>query len=304
MSNKTKPRVEIVVEFLTTSPRLAHAYRYAAKHNKSLNRFSAMHEIGHLTTAHTTVQGLRKGPVEVVVLAHPDDDHVASTDTTLANVLSEAFFLLFTEPTTHPEQIMQWTRRARVRAENRLHVVKVHSLETPDVSQLLGRVCFALSEDNKRGGIIDAYQNADSLFVRGPKHRLLHVPLKALSSLRDKPREAQRKFEIDPDGSFLYWPDLDVHLGWNQFLQAVDPEELRKAQQRREGFNQRYGAAIRTVREAAGVSQSKVMGLTDRQLRRIEQGESRATSKALTALAAAHGLDANAYMEKLAKALK
>jgi hypothetical protein len=45
-------------------------------------------------------------------------------------------------------------------------------------------------------------------------------------------------------------------------------------------------------------------GLTDRQLRRIEQGESRATSAAITALAAAHGLDANAYMERLAKAMR
>jgi len=301
VSTKIKPQVENVVEFLATSPQIAHAYRYAARHNKSLNRFAAMHEIGHLTKG---VKELRKGPAGVVVLSHPDDDPVAFTDTALADILSGAFFLLFTEPTTHPEQIMQWTRRANIRAENRLHVVKVQSLETLDVSQLLGRVCFALSEDNKRGGIIDAYQIGDSLVVRGPKHRLLHVPLNALSSLRDKPREAQRKFEIDPDGSFLYWPDLDVHLGWNQFLHAVDPEALRKAQQRGEGFNQRYGAAIRSVREAAGITQSKVTGLTDRQVRRIEQGEGRATSKALAALAAAHGLDGNIYLEKLAKALK
>ena len=54
-----------------------------------------------------------------------------------------------------------------------------------------------------------------------------------------------RNFEIDPDGSFVHWPDIDVHLGWNQLLQAVDPGELRKALQRTEGFNERYGAAIR-----------------------------------------------------------
>jgi hypothetical protein len=113
-----------------------------------------------------------------------------------------------------------------------------------------------------------------------------------------------RNFEIDPDGSFIYWPDLDVHLGWDQFLQAVDPEELRKAQQRSEGFNKRYGAAIRKLRAEAGLAQSKVEGLTERQLRRIEQGECRATKGALTALAGAHGLEVNAYMERLAKAMK
>jgi hypothetical protein len=47
-----------------------------------------------------------------------------------------------------------------------------------------------------------------------------------------------------------------------------------------------------------------VEGLTERQLRRIEQGESGATTAALNALAKAHGMDANAYMEKLANAIK
>ena len=70
------------------------------------------------------------------------------------------------------------------------------------------------------------------------------------------------------------------------------------------GITRRYGAAIRKVREEAGISQSKIEGLTERQLRRIEQGECRATRTALAALAKAHGLDANAYMERLAKAMK
>jgi hypothetical protein len=172
------------------------------------------------------------------------------------------------------------------------------------VSHLLGRVCFALGPDGTRGHIIDAYLAGDSLFVRGPKHRMLRVPANSVPVLRGQSRSVLLNFAIDPDGSFLYWPDLDVHLGWNQFLQAVDPEELRKAQQRSEGFNKRYGAAIRKLRAEAGLAQSKVAGITERQLRRIEQGECRATTGALTALARAHGLEVNAYMEKLAKAMK
>jgi len=54
----------------------------------------------------------------------------------------------------------------------------------------------------------------------------------------------------------------------------------------------------------AGILQSRVEGLTERQLRRIEQGECRATSAAIVALANAHGLDANAYMERLTKAMQ
>jgi hypothetical protein len=95
-----------------------------------------------------------------------------------------------------------------------------------------------------------------------------------------------------------------VHLGWVHFLQAVDPTALWRAQQRSAGFNERYGAAIRRVREAAGILQSKVEGLTERQLRRIERGECRATTAAITALAKAHRLDANVYIERLAKAIR
>ena len=132
---------------------------------------------------------------------------------------------------------------------------------------------------------------------------MLHVPVNSVPALRGQSHAVLRSFEIDPDGSFIYWPGLDVHLGWNQFLQAVAPAELRRAQQRSAGFNERYGAAIRRVREAAGILQSKVEGLTDRQIRRIEQGECRATTAAILALAKAHGLDANTYMERLTNAM-
>lgn len=241
---------------------------------------------------------------EMVVLSHADDDHLVLTDSRIEPVVSGAFHLLFTEPATHPDQVARWMRTTRIRSENRLHVVKVEDLEAPQVSQLLGRVCSALGRDGSRGSIIDAYYAGDTLHVRGPKHRMLHVPVSSIPALRGQSPAVLRNFEIDPDGSFIYWPDLDVHLGWKQFLQAVDPAELRRAQQRSAGFNERYGAAIRRVREAAGILQSKVEGLTERQLRRIEQGECRATAAAILSLARAHGLDANAYMERLTKAMQ
>jgi ribosome-binding protein aMBF1 (putative translation factor) len=103
--------------------------------------------------------------------------------------------------------------------------------------------------------------------------------------------------------AFIPWPDLDVHVGWNQFLQAADPAELHSARQRSADFNRRYGAAIRKIRKEAGIAQAKVQGITERQLRRIEQGECRATVNALRALAKAHCLDVNAYMEEVAKAM-
>jgi hypothetical protein len=257
-----------------------------------------MHELGHDPLAHEIAKRFAK--VERVVLSHVDEDHLVLTDERMVPVVSGAFHLLFTEPATHPDQVAQWMRSTRIRSENRLHIVRVNDLESPQVSQLLGRVCFALGRDGTRGNIIDAYLAGDSIFVRGPKHRMLHVPVNSIRALSGQPRDVLRNFIIDPDGSFVHWPDIDVHLGWNQFLQAVDPEELRKAQQRTEGYNKQYGAAIRKLREEARLSQSKIEGLTERQLRRIEQGECRATRSALASLAKAHGMNSNSYMGLLA----
>lgn len=78
---------------------------------------------------------------------------------------------------------------------------------------------------------------------------------------------------------------------------------LHKAQQRSADFNRRYGAAIRKLRENAGLLQTQIKGITDRQLRRIEQGVCRATAKSLKELAKALGLDVNTYMEKVANAM-
>ena len=288
-----------IVRFFAASSRVAHAYRLAVNHKKSLARRAVFAELRNLLAPHHSSKGSHE--LKTVVLSHADDDYLVLKDALAAPMLHDAFHLLFTEPATHPDQVAQWMRGTKIRAESRLHVVKVDSLEAPRFSELLGRVCFALGGDKKRGGIIDAYLLRDKLLVRGPENRMLHVPLHDVKALRGQPRAVLQKFVIDPDGSFIFWPDIDVHLGWNQLLQATDPAELHKAQQRSAGFNQRYGNAIRKCREAAGISQAKVPGITDRQLRRIESGESRATTAALTALAAAHGQDVNDYMEKLAK---
>jgi len=299
MTTKTMKRP--LVGFYPTSPRIAHACRSAVKRNKSLARLAVIHELGHAVATHEAIRHAQG--FEIVVLSHADDDHFVLTDSRIETVVSGGFHLLFTEPATHPNQVAQWMRATNIRSENRLHVIKVDDLEAPQVSQLLGRVCSALGPDVSRGSIIDAYLAGDTLLVRGPRHRMLHVPVSSVPALRGQPPAVLRNFEIDPDGSFIYWPSLDVHLGWNQFLQVIVPGELRKAQQRSTDFNERYGAAIRKVREAAGILQSRVDGLTERQLRRIEQGECRATSAAIVALANAHGLDANTYMEKLTKAM-
>ena len=263
-----KPMKHPLVEFFATSPRLAHAFRIAAKRNKKLSMGAAIHELGHVAAFPKATKSAHD--CQIVVLSHADEVHLALTDERVGDMLSRAFHLLFTEPATHPDQVAQWMRATKIRSESRLHVVRVENLEAPKMSELLGRVCSAFGEDSVRGSIIDAYLVGDTLLVRGPKHRMLHVPVASIPALRDQPPATLHNFQIDPDGSFLHWPDRDVHLGWSQFLQVVGLAELCAT--RRADFNRRYGAAIRKVRATAGIPQTQVEGLTDRQLRRIEQG--------------------------------
>jgi hypothetical protein len=288
------------VKFLAASQRVARICRVVAHKNKYLASCSVFEDLTHLR-AHGSKAGVED--LATVVLSHVDDDYLLLKKPEVEPVIDKAFHFLFTETTTHPDQVAYWMRGTKIQAESRLHVCKVEKFEPPQLSGILSRMCSALGGNAKRGGIIDAYLVGELLLVRGLKHRMLHVPVRAIPSLSGQSRQVIHNFRVDPDGSFLHWPDLDVHLGWNQFLQIVDPNELMKAKQRTAGFNVRYGAAIRAVREAAGIPQSKIPRFTDRQIRRIEQGLQRATPGAISALAQAHGLAANEYMEKLAKTM-
>ncbi len=132
----------------------------------------------------------------------------------------------------------------------------------------------------------------------------LRVPLEKLSVLQGHRREKLENFEIDEDGAFIYWPDLDIHLGWEQLEQAVDERAYLKAKQQSEAFNKTYGIAIRELREKSELRQSDIKELTPRQVGRIERGECRATHNALSKFAKAHEISISDYMNKLANLLK
>lgn len=129
----------------------------------------------------------------------------------------------------------------------------------------------------------------------------IRIPFIQIPPLRNAPAEAWTRFEIDADGSFIYWPDLDIHLGWEQLKQIADPDAARKVKQRSAAYNKRYGAAIRKLRQSRKLTQSAILGLSSRQVSRIESGHCRATHAALQLLAKAHGMECADYLEKLSE---
>ncbi len=103
--------------------------------------------------------------------------------------------------------------------------------------------------------------------------RKLRVPLEKLPVLQKLSQKQRQEFEIDEEGTFLYWPGGDIHLGWEQFEYAVDKAASLKAKQQTEAFNKAYGSAIRKLRREKSLRQSDIEGLTPRQVGRIESGQ-------------------------------
>jgi hypothetical protein len=105
---------------------------------------------------------------------------------------------------------------------------------------------------------------------------------------------------MDEDGSYLHWPGPDIHIDLDAIRVAKDPSALTEAIVEKARHDNRYGAAIAVVRLAAGLKQSDIEGLSERQVRRIEKGEG-TTSEALRLLAAAHCMKLDDYFKAVAE---
>jgi hypothetical protein len=191
-----------------------------------------------------------------------------------------------------------------VRDDKRIHFADFVTYLNESIDKFAERLIIGLDCSDGDNRILDAWWE-ESIFVvvspSGEGFRKLRVPLGKLPVLAECSKEARDNFNMDEDGVFIYWPDLDVHLGWEQFEQAVDEQSCLKAKQQSDEFNRAYGAAIRKTRETHKLLQSDIKGLTPRQIRRIETGKCRATYNALCKLAKALGMSTSEYLGELAE---
>lgn len=214
--------------------------------------------------------------------------------------------LLILNEGTSADRILSRIIDMQIRTPQRFYVFE-SSFSSKDVDcvaslcSLLERLVSAFESDNNEERILDARIENGILHIVSPSFARLDVPIEKITEFKSVDTSVVQEFEIDEDGAFLYWPKLDVHLGWRQLQQAVDPDVVYKAQQRSEAFNVRYGKAVRLVREQADIKRREVNGLSEKQLRRIEKGECRLTANAVEALAHAHGLKPSGYMQRLAE---
>ena len=214
-----------------------------------------------------------------------------------ARTAKQAKHLLFAEGLP-VEALASRLPRLDIRDAQRLHIARER--EPQQIANIVYRLVRGITQGDGPRRIVDAWLEDRTLVLLCPAFQRLAVPLDKLEKYIGSQETDFRAFEIDEDGSFLYWPHSDTHLGWEQFAQMTDPTRALAVEQKKQAFNRRYGAAIRAFREQADLKQVDVTGITERNLRRVEHGQLAATKTTLEALAEAHGMDLETYLKELA----
>jgi transcriptional regulator with XRE-family HTH domain len=176
--------------------------------------------------------------------------------------------------------------------DQRMHV-------TRDVG-VVKRVLLSLARDEGWEAVLDAYVLRDRLVVVLGDFRIAEFPSGRIPCLGEQGGPSLSEFVIDSSGSFLYWPSLDLHLGASQLLQAVDPMHLADIEIRRYATT-KVSTALLTIREEAGLRQSDIDGLSERQVRRLEKEESRFTAEAARSYASALGCSLDEFLGHLSR---
>jgi hypothetical protein len=211
---------------------------------------------------------------------------------------NQAKHLVF-KRTDEPMEAMPSTiNNLNVRDPKRIHIATRHS---DDVAEALifRTICGFAGKYSDR--IIDAWWEGDEFVILTPEFIRIPIHAQKLAHFIGADKQRLVEFEIDSDGSFVYWPHADVHLGWEQFACMVDDIAANTLRSFRSTFDKSYGSRIRKLREESGLRQSDIEGLTPRQIGRIESGECRATRSALAKLAAAHEMSLVDYLRVLAE---
>lgn len=147
-------------------------------------------------------------------------------------------------------------------------------------------------------GIIDAYVVGGSLTVFMGDLTIRDFPIDQVPSLRSLEPELLRAVEVDIDGSFVTWPDTDIHLGPSQLLQAVDPSKLAEIEIERFRF-ENSAMALKHMRAERGLRQRDIQGLSERQVSRLENAESRLTADAAEKWASSLELSMGDFLDEL-----
>jgi hypothetical protein len=163
------------------------------------------------------------------------------------------------------------------------------------------RIVFARRSGAEKELMASASIEDDKLVVWNCEPRRFEVAVAEIPVLAKLDAATLAKFELSASGSRLRWPDADVDINLDTIREHADPAVRREHEARARQEAARYANAIRHLREERGLKQSDIPGLTDRQVRRLEDGGTVPQIETLRRLAAAHGMAVDDYLRELAK---
>jgi hypothetical protein len=147
--------------------------------------------------------------------------------------------------------------------------------------------------------IAEATVAGDRLIVVSCEPRTYEVGFDQMPALKKVQPQDRESFELAEDGSFIHWPSADIHLDLDAIRAVIDPKWRKKSERIRQAYGREYGRAIAVLRREHGLTQTDIAGVSERQLRRIE--ESGAVSvRTMELLARAHQMTMSDYMNALA----
>ena len=162
------------------------------------------------------------------------------------------------------------------------------------------RLVIALKRPAAWEGILDAYVLRDSLVVVLGDMSVWNFPVVRLPKVGRFEPAVVRRFAIDSAGSYLHWPDRDVHMGPSQMLQAVDPVHLAEVEIRRYEMEV-VSRALLDMRRDRQLKQTEIPGLSERHVRRLEKEEIRLTVDAASKFARALELTLSEFLDELSE---
>lgn len=162
------------------------------------------------------------------------------------------------------------------------------------------RIIEAWKYGNENLLIADAAVFDDKLYVQDCALNTFIIPFEKTKPLRKIPVKNRRDFSISQEGASISWDAFDVEFDIDLLREIIEPERIAGCKLTGMAMDAMFGKAVANFRKQSKVSQNDVKGLSDRQVRRIENGEF-ATLKSIENLANAHGLPLDVYLTSIAK---
>lgn len=162
------------------------------------------------------------------------------------------------------------------------------------------RMILAHKSNAEQRLIASASISGGKLVVWTCEPKRLEVPVEAIPSIARMDASSLSKLVVSESGSRIRWPEDDVDLSAESIRAFADPDVRREQQTARRAEAALYAKGIRSLREQHGLRQSDISGLTERQVRRLEEGDTMPRVATLQKLARAHGMDVDAYVAALA----